>query len=142
MIQDQVERELMESGHFDVMKHFIIYRNDQLKLREKAKEKIEKKLDQKTFKIKKSTGEKESFDIEKIRKTYKIVSYGLARKCKFEEISESLRKYIVEGMKTSDITKMLIKSAIDLISVENTSWQFVAGRLALIDLYKEASNNR
>ncbi|MDF1682517.1 MAG: ribonucleotide reductase N-terminal alpha domain-containing protein [Patescibacteria group bacterium] len=45
-------------------------------------------------------------------------------------------------MKTSDITKMLIKSAIDLISVENTSWQFIAGRLALIDLYKEASNNR
>jgi len=45
-------------------------------------------------------------------------------------------------MKTSDITKMLIKSAIDLISIENTSWQFIAGRLALIDLYKEASNNR
>jgi ribonucleoside-diphosphate reductase alpha chain len=45
-------------------------------------------------------------------------------------------------MKTSDITKMLIKSAIDLITVENTSWQFIAGRLALIDLYKEASNNR
>jgi ribonucleoside-diphosphate reductase alpha chain len=53
-----------------------------------------------------------------------------------------LKKYIVEGMKTSDITKMLIKSAIDLISVENISWQFIAGRLALIDLYKEASNNR
>jgi hypothetical protein len=29
-------------------------------------------------------------------------------------------------MKSSDITKMLIKSAIDLISVENTSWQFIA----------------
>ncbi len=85
---------------------------------------------------------KESFDIEKIKKTYKIVSYGLARKCRFEEIADSLKKYIVEGMKTSDITKMLIKSAIDLITVENTSWQFIAGRLALIDLYKEASNNR
>lgn len=142
MIQDQVERELMESGHFEVMKNFIIYRNDRIKKREIAKEKIEKKLEQKTFKIIKSTGEKESFDIEKVKKTYKIVSYGLARKCRFEEISDSLRKYIVEWMKTSDITQMLIKSAIDLISVENTSWQFIAGRLALIDLYKEASNNR
>ena len=142
MIQDQVERELMESGHFDVMKHFIIYRNDMIKKREKAQEKVEKKLEQKTFKILKTTWEKENFDIEKIRKTYKIVSYWLARKCKFEEIADSLKKYIVEWMKTSDITKMLIKSAIDLISVENTSWQFIAGRLALIDLYKEASNNR
>lgn len=45
-------------------------------------------------------------------------------------------------MKTRDITKMLIKSAIDLVSVENTSWQFIAGRLSLIDIYKEASKNR
>jgi hypothetical protein len=36
------------------MKHFIIYRNDRNKEREKAKEKIEKQLDQKTFKIIKS----------------------------------------------------------------------------------------
>jgi anaerobic ribonucleoside-triphosphate reductase len=54
MIQDQVERELMESGYFDVMKHFIIYRNEMAKKREKAKEKIEKKLEKQTFKIIKS----------------------------------------------------------------------------------------
>jgi hypothetical protein len=45
-------------------------------------------------------------------------------------------------MKTSDILKMMIKSAIDLISVENVSWQLVAGRLAMIDLYKKASKTR
>jgi len=141
-VQDQVERELMEAWYFEVMKSFIIYRNERAKEREKEKEKIEKKLEQKTFKIIKSTGVKENFDIEKIKKTYKIVNFWLARKCRFEEIADSLRKYIVEWMKTSDITKMLIKSAIDLITVENTSWQFIAGRFALIDLYKEASNNR
>jgi ribonucleoside-diphosphate reductase alpha chain len=141
-IQDQIERELMESGHFEVMKHFIIYRNERSKLRELEKEKVEKKLEKNIFKITKTTWKKENFDIEKIRKTYKIVSYWLARKCRFEEISDSLKKYIVEWMKTNDITKMLIKSAIDLISVENTSWQFIAWRLSLIDLYKEASNNR
>ena len=104
----------MESGHFDVMKHFIIYRSERAKKREKQKEKVEKKLENNKFKILKSSGEKEFFDIEKVRKTYKIVSYGLARKCTFDEISESLKKYLVEGMKTSDITKMLIKSAVDL----------------------------
>jgi len=78
----------------------------------------------------------------KVKETYKRVSYKLVRVCKFEVLEDSLKKYIIEGMKTSDITKMMIKSAIDLISVENTSWQFIAGRLALIDLYKEASNNR
>jgi ribonucleoside-diphosphate reductase alpha chain len=36
----------------------------------------------------------------------------------------------------------MVKSAIDLITVENTSWQYIAGRLTTIDLYKEASKNR
>ena len=141
-IQDEVEIVLMKEEYFDIMKHFIIYRSEKQKEREKQREKLEKKLEKKTLKIIKSDWKKEDFDISKVKETYKRVSYKLARKCSFEVLENSLKKYIVEGMKTSDITKMMIKSAIDLISVENTSWQFIAGRLALIDLYKEASNNR
>ncbi len=141
-IQDEVERILMKEEYFDIAKHFIIYRAEKQSEREKEREKLEKKLEKKTLKIIKSTGKKEDFCMSKVKETYKRVSYKLARVCKFETLEESLKKYIVEGMKTSDITKMMIKSAIDLISVENTSWQFIAGRLALIDLYKEASKNR
>jgi ribonucleoside-diphosphate reductase alpha chain len=141
-IQDQVELVLMKEWHFDIAKHFIIYRSEKIKKREKIREKLEKKLEEKTLKIKKSTWKKEDFDMLKVKETYKRVSYKWARVCKFEVLEESLKKYIVEWMKTSDITKMMIKSAIDLISVENISWQFIAGRLALIDLYKEASKNR
>lgn len=142
MIQDQIERELMEAGYFEIWKSFILYRNQRSKIREIQKEKIEKQFEQNSLKILKSNWKKEHFDIEKIRETYKIVSYWLSRKCRFEEISNSLKKYLVEWMKTSDITNMLIKSAIDLINVENISWQFIAWRLALIDLYKQASKNR
>jgi ribonucleoside-diphosphate reductase alpha chain len=125
-----------------VAKAFIIYRNERAIRREEKREKAEKMLENKKLKITKANGEKEVFDLEKIRETYKRVSYGLARICKFEELEESLRKYIVEDMKTSDILKMMIKSSIDLISVENVSWQLVAGRFAMIDLYKKASKTR
>lgn len=141
-IQDVIERVLMQEGYFDVAKAFIIYRNERSIHREERREKAEKMLDNKKLKITKASGEKEVFDIEKIKETYKRVSYGLARTCKFEELEDSLRKYIVEDMKTSDIVKMMIKSAIDLISVENVSWQLIAGRLAMIDLYKKASKTR
>lgn len=141
-IQDSVERKLMEFGEFQVAKQYIIYRNERSIAREKQKEKVEKKLEKQTLKITKSDGKKEAFNIEKIKTTYKRVSYWLARVCKFEELEDSLKKYIVEDMKTSDILKMMIKSAIDLISVENTNWQYIAGRLNIIDLYKEASKNR
>ena len=99
-------------------------------------------MKQNALEITKSDGSKEIFDIEKVRNTYKRVSFGLARACKFEELEESLNKYIVEGIKTKDILKMMIKSCIDLVTVENIQWEKIAGRLMTIDLYKEASNNR
>ena len=141
-VQDLVEQELMESGHFDIAKQYIIYRDERKKARDKASEAVEKKLEKHTLKITKTNWKKEIFDIEKIRDTYKRVSYKLARKCRFEEFEESLRKYIVEWIKTSDINKMMIKSAIDLVSVQNTSWEFIAWRLFTIDIYKKASINR
>jgi len=141
-IQNAIEVELMEQKYFDVAKQFIIYRDERRKKRQKQQEKLEKKIETNTLKIIKKNGKKEAFELDKVKETYKKVSYKLARVCKFEELADSLKKYIVEDMKTSDITKMMIKSAVDLISVENTSWQFIAGRLSLIDLYKEASYNR
>lgn len=141
-IQDMVENKLMEHGYFNIAKKYIIYREQRKHERNKQKEEIQEKLEKNDFKITKSNWKKQTFDIEKIRDTYKIVSYWLARICKFEELESSLKKYIVEDIKTKDITKMMIKSAIDLITVENTSWQFIAWRLMTIDLYKEASKNR
>ena len=141
-IQDIVERKMMETGRFDIAKEYIIYRSERNKIRDINKEKVERKLEKKTFKITKSDGKKEVFDIEKIKNTYKRVSYKLARKCRFEDLEDSLKKYIVEWIKTSDITKTIIKSCIDLITVENTSWQDIAWRLLILDIYKEASKNR
>lgn len=142
IIQDLIEKRLMQEGLYEVAKNYIIYRNTRSEKREKTKEKIEKKFENKTLKIIKSDGKKEVFDIEKVRETYKRVSYQLARTCPFEALEESLKKYIVDDMHTSDMSKMMIKSALDLISVENVSWQIIAGRLALIDLYKQASKTR
>jgi len=125
-IQDIVENKLMEFGYFDIAKKYIIYREKRAFERSIKKQEIQEKLSQNTLEITKSNGEKEYFDREKIKNTYKRVSFGLARRCKFEDLEDSLNKYIVDGIKTKDILKMMIKSAIDLITVENTSWQYIA----------------
>ncbi len=141
-VQDIVEKQLMNFWEYDVAKNYIIYRNKRNKQREEEKQKISKKIENNSLKIIKSDWTKQAFSIEKIRNTYNRVSYKLARKCSFDELEDSLKKYIVEWMTTSDITKILIKSSIDLISIENTSWQFIAWRLSSLDLYKQASKNR
>jgi len=44
----------MTHAPFEVAKEFILYRNDRKKVRLKNKEKVEKKLEKNTLKIKKS----------------------------------------------------------------------------------------
>ena len=34
------------------------------------------------------------------------------------------------------------KSAINLITLQNTEWQYIAGRLTAVDLWKQAARNR
>lgn len=55
---------------------------------------------------------------------------------------EAFKKNIVEDIKTSDINKLLVKTCIDLVSMENISWQEIAGRIFLGNIYKQASKNR
>ncbi len=141
-IQDIVENNLMSAKLFDIAKSYILYREERKKQREEQILETQDKLNHNNLFVTKRNGEKQIYDKEKVKETYKRVSHWLARTCKFEELESSLRKYIVEDIKTSDILKMMIKSAIDLISIENTAWQMIAGRLLTIDLYKEASKNR
>lgn len=94
------------------------------------------------FLVTKHNTAKETFSREKIEKTFKRATIGLEEKCLFQEVKTELEKYLMEDISTKDITKLLIKAAINLISIENANWQKVAGRLVTIDLYKQASRNR
>ena len=55
---------------------------------------------------------------------------------------DQLEKYIIDGIKSKDIAQLMVKSAINLITMQNTHRQYIAGRLTLIDIYKQAANNR
>jgi ribonucleoside-diphosphate reductase alpha chain len=90
----------------------------------------------------KTDGSKEHFDAEKIRAVWKRAAVGFESVCTFDALMEAFKKNIVEDIKTADIGKLLVKTCIDLVSVENISWQEIAGRIALGNLYKQASKNR
>lgn len=141
-IQDIVEQNLMEAWEFETAKEYILYREERSKIREKEKKIIEEKFDENKLSVTKNNGNKENFDIEKIKRTYERVAWKLKKLCPFEEIKESMKKYIVDEIKTVDINKLLVKSAVNLISIDNIHWQFIAWRFLTIDLYKKASRER
>lgn len=141
-IQDIVEQNLMKFNKFEVAKQYIIYRSKRIEEREEAHEKLVKNFEKKNFKVTKSWGKMEDFNIAKIEKLFRHAVMWNEQECTFDELMNAFKKNIVEDMKTSDITKLLVKTCIDLVSIENTKWERIAGRLALFDLYKKAAKNR
>lgn len=79
------------------------------------------------------------FDITKIKKLFD--SCSVDDTTDFETFFDSFKKYAVSWIATRDIHNMLIKSAIDLCSVDNTKWLLVAWRLNTRKYYKIASKN-
>lgn len=142
IVQDQVEKWLMKSGKFEVAKSYIVYRQEHKKIRETELETEIKKIENHSFKITKSDWSEEFFDKIKLENFYNQVCLDLTEKCPFSEIRYQLKMYLIEWINTNDILKLLTKSAINLISIKNTTRQYVASRIESYKLYKQASQNR
>ena len=86
--------------------------------------------------IVKRNGATESININKIHKVVEFACEGLAGVSSSQiEMNANLQFY--DGMSTKEIQEILVRSANDLISLENPNYQFAAARLLTYNLYKE-----
>ncbi len=141
-IQDLVEKHLMKEGKYEIAKAYILYREKQQEKREEKKEKLVEQFEQHSLKVTKANGSKELFDMKKIKAVFDRAALGYEKNCTFADLIEAFKKNIVDEIKTSDISKLLVKTCVDLVTVENIFWQNVAARILLGDLYKQAIKNR
>ena len=90
--------------------------------------------------VKKRNGNLEGLNLEKVHKMTEEACEGLAGVSASQvEINSGLQFY--DGITTGEIQEILVKSASDLISLENPNYQFVAARLLLFGLYKQVYGN-
>lgn len=141
-IQDLVEKHLMKEGKYEIAKAYILYREKQQEKRDEKKEKLVEQFEQHSLNVTKADGSKELFDIKKIKAVFDRAAVGYEKECTFEMMIEAFKKNIVDEIKTSDISKLLIKTCVDLVTVENIFWQNIAARILLGDIYKQAIKNR
>ena len=88
----------------------------------------------------KRNGDKDSLNLEKVHKMVEHACEGLAGVSASQvEISSGIQFF--DGIKTSQIQEILVKSASDLISLETPNYQYVASRLLLFDLRKQLNNH-
>jgi len=89
--------------------------------------------------IKRGTRGKEPLNIEKIHEMVEYACEDITGVSSSQiEMNSGLQFY--DGMSTDEIQQILIKSAADLISLENPNYTFVASRLLLYSLRKQVIN--
>ena len=86
--------------------------------------------------IKKRDGSRVPLDIQKIHKVVNFACEGLSG------VSSSLIQMnagiqFADGMTSREIQDLLIRSANDLINLENPNYQYAAARLLLYGIYKD-----
>jgi len=85
----------------------------------------------------KRTGDTEPLNLEKVHRMVEDACRGLAGvSASAVEMNSGLQFY--DGIETNDIQEILVRSANDLITLENPNYQFVAARLLLFGTRKQA----
>ncbi|MCW5197741.1 class 1a ribonucleoside-diphosphate reductase subunit alpha [Buchnera aphidicola] len=85
----------------------------------------------------KRNGKKELLDLEKIHKMLNWASKGLEN-ISISQVELKSRIQFYNGITTTNIHETIIKSAADLISKENSDYQYFAARLSIFHLRKQA----
>lgn len=103
--------------------------------------------------IKKRDGRYENLCVEKTKKMVALACEGLPS-CDPIELELDCKIQFKNGMSTKEIQRVLIRTAIEKVIVKHTNengevvnkmnmdWQYVAARLFIFDLYKEAAISR
>ena len=86
--------------------------------------------------VTKRDGSKEEFQVEKI---HQVVSWAVKgiNGVSLSEVEMNANLSLYDGIKSSEIHQILIKSANDLISTTSPNYQYVAARLLNMQLRKE-----
>ncbi len=136
-IQDEVEAQLMQQGHYSIARRYIVYREEHRKVRllqEKDQRQIEEEL---VLHVSDPDGGNwEVLDVNRLRSRIADSCMNLEENCSSQTIGEEVFRSLYDGITPSEINKALILAAKAQIEKE-PSYTFVAAKLLLKMIYKE-----
>jgi len=136
-IQDIVEKTLMTSGHYEVARRYIVYREDRHKTRRARLLEIEIPFDWiKEVTVKRDNGQVTPLSFNDLRFQVETCCQGLAGVTAEAILKESAKNYF-SGITEQQIALSNVLAARALIEFE-PNYSFAAGRLLLLMAYREA----
>ncbi len=133
IVQDIVEKKLMERGFYDVAKGYILYR----KAHDDARKEEQAKLEgaHPTLKVRKASGEVVPFNRYNITKTLERVITGYESDINLNMIISGIENSIYDGMTTKEIAQIIIMTVRSYID-KDPAYSVVAARLLLNTIYE------
>jgi ribonucleoside-diphosphate reductase alpha chain len=142
LIQDEVERQMMSAGFYDVAKDYIIYRATRAQVRERSIEEEPVKFERaevevgKEFKATKADGSTHTVSEAEIKRRIEFACRGLEGVSAEVVFEESIRNFY-EGIRDDEIDTANILAARAKIE-EEPAYSNVAARLLLDVIYRRA----
>jgi ribonucleoside-diphosphate reductase alpha chain len=133
-IQDLVEETLMERGYFKVAKHYILYRFEHVKEREKE---VLEQIEGNRLMIEKRDGTRETFSREKVKGSLRYFIRGYEDTIDLDDVATQIEREVYNGIKTPELARVItlvLRSRIE----RDTAYSVVAARQLASRLYKEA----
>lgn len=133
IVQDIVEKKLMERGFYDVAKGYILYR----KAHDDARREEQAKLEgaHPTLKVRKSSGEVVPFNRYNITKTIQYHLSDIENEIDLEMIVSGIENSIYDGMTTKEIAQIMIMTVRSYID-RDPAYSVLAARLLRNTIYE------
>ncbi len=134
-VQNTVENVLMEEGHFDVAKAYIIYRYNHQKIREVKQQEVQKKIEEKGIYVIKRNGQKELFSLEKLKTSIAYYIKGYESVINLDMVANQVRLEMHEDISTKNISRAVIMVLRSFIE-QDPAFTYAAARAHLAENYK------
>lgn len=136
IVQDLVEKAILEMGDIEVARAYIIYRQERAEAREEQQLETLEKIEKSQIQVKKRSGKMVPFDISEIERAITNVLPKDGIDLDIDVILQSAKLNMYDGMTTSDINKAVVMALKTHIEKE-PKMSFVTARFLMNDLYKE-----
>jgi ribonucleoside-diphosphate reductase alpha chain len=133
IVQDIVEKKLMERGFYDVAKGYILYRKAHDDARREELERLEGAHP--SLKVRKASGEVVSFNRYNINKTISYSLTGLEQDIDVDLIISGIENSIYDGMTTKEISQIIVMTVRSYID-RDPAYSVLAARLLLNTIYE------
>jgi ribonucleoside-diphosphate reductase alpha chain len=136
VVQDLVERTLMEYGMFEVAKAYILYRAEHSKIRkQEVKENVELFEAAKMHYVDEK-GKQKPLDKKTLEKLFKKASEGFEKVVDLKALVSQCEGNLYEGMSSEDLGKALVMTARTFIEID-PAYSKITAQLGLTNLYNE-----